>query len=362
MKRNIIKFCVLALTAALVLALPAAAEPPETEPLVDEAVLTERIEDYLTQRGIPKNNVGIGFYYSGTDEACYYHGDDWFYSASMYKVPLTMAYAAREAAGELTAESPVGGLQLATIERYLLVNSNNEFAHAALSQLGGGSEPQGRVYYKQFADLPDSYYDNRFTSASFFTPRYMTLCMKTLYDAPENFPRIHDLLLESQPDDFFRKSLGGEYEIAQKYGAWEEWNGATAIVYTPHSIILTVMTHNVGNYAPVIAELGRLMADYALELDEALAERVAEQARLEEEQSAAELQLPEPTAQPQEPVPTAAPQPEAPTVVQPQPQTVPQTDAERDHTLLPLYAVLAAAAVGELVLSLTKKKPKQRRT
>ena len=89
--------------------LSACAEEPAAEAILDPAALTEMVEGFLAERGIPTERVGIGFCYLATGEEWFYNGDSWFYPASMYKVPLMMDLAERVYAGELDQDGDLTG-------------------------------------------------------------------------------------------------------------------------------------------------------------------------------------------------------------------------------------------------------------
>ena len=295
------------LLALTLLPLPAAfAEAEDAVPsLLDEAQLQRLVEDYLTANSINPERVSVGFVYTETGDSWYYNPDTWYYSASTYKVPVIMLLAQKEAAGELTRDSLVGGMPLGYVEETILTYSHNEYAHMMMSVLAP-TEPECRDMYKQFVDLPDDYYISDFRDYSYFTARFLTQVMTTLYNDPERFPNVIDCLLNAQPEHYFRIYLG-QYPIAQKYGSFQDisyrnWNHTTGIIYLPHPIIVTVMTRDVSAPETVIAELANLLAQYSLGLDEKLETmRAAEEAaRLAAEEAA--RATPEPT-----PLPTPEP-------------------------------------------------------
>ena len=358
MKQILIRF----LSALLCLALlgPAAAfAEGEAAPSVNTDALNGMMYDYISANNLNPDNISIGYYYSGTGERYYFNENKWYYSASMYKVPLMMILAERERSGELTLDSVINGLTLKYAEESILVYSNNDFAHLMMNYIG--TDRQCRELYQQYSDLPVEDYDPDFYDYSYFTARFMTDVMVTLFNDPDRFPHIIDRLKEAQPGEYFRRYLGDQYEIAQKYGSYTDWsardfNHTSGIIYTEHPFVLTVMTLNTPNHMGVIGDLAGMFAEYTEGLDaqmdqwEARQQAEAEAARLaaEEEERAAQqaaqpspepapvLETPVPAATP-EPAPTAAPTPESP---------------EKQSTGLSLPLLLAIAAVAVLILGL----------
>lgn len=286
----------LLLCAALLCAgpLPAFAEetPADGGGLLDEAALTDMVESFLLERGIPKDRVGIGFCIPETGEEWFYNPDAWFYPASVYKVPLMMILAEHVSGGQVDPEEQIGGLPLSTVFEYILTNSNNDYAHMVRQFLGG--DEVWRQEAKQYAGLPDEYYDPDYMDYCYFSPRFITRVMETLYADPDRFPHVLECLLKADQAHYFR--LADEmhpYAIAQKYGSYSDmqgtdWNHTTGIVYTTHPFILTVMTRNVVSYEWVLGHFALLFKDYALSLEEEVAPYVAEQEALAQERAEAE--------------------------------------------------------------------------
>ena len=270
---------------------PAPESAPQTAGILDEGKLTALVEDFLKENNISKDRVGIGFCYPATGDEWFYNPDTWFYPASVYKVPLMMVLSERVGAGMVSESEMIGGLELPTVFEYILIYSNNDYAHEVRKFLGG--DEVWREEAKQYAGLADDYYDPDYMQYCYFSPRYITKVLETLYAAgPERFPRVLDCMLRADQAHYFR--LPDEmhpYDIAQKYGSYYDnqntnWNHTVGIIYTPNPIILAVMTRDVGNYEWVIGQLAARFKDYALTLDEKLVPYVEEKEAQEAAQEA----------------------------------------------------------------------------
>lgn len=294
MKKMIEK--ITALLLALCLLTPATAfaesgEETEDYGILDPAALTEIVESYCAGHGLRTENMSIGYCYTPTGDTWYYNGDAWYYSASMYKVPLMMILAERYKAGEITDETKISGLTLDEANYHVLVNSNNDYAHAMMHYIG--TDAECRTLYQQYADLPEDYYVQNFYDYSYFTARFMTQVMETLYFEADRFPNVIESLKRAQAGHYFHATLP-EYEIAQKYGSFQDasgtiFNHTTGIVYTPNPFIVTVMTKNMGQSETFLSDLAKRYEQYTLTLDEQLpAYQAAQQAELDRQ--AAEAQ------------------------------------------------------------------------
>ena len=301
MKTCIRRLLPLLLCLLLLLSLAPAAlaeQADEQESILDEAALDAWIQDYLNTHGLTGGGqiFSVGFCYTATGDCWYYNGDSFMYSASMYKVPVAMLLAEKEAAGLISQDTELGGGTLKYLESSALTFSNNDSGHAMLNYLGEDNSGKASKLCIQYSSLPRDYFDPDFFDYSYYSARFMTQVMQTLYEGgEERFPHVLGCLLLAQPDSYLNLSLMGKYDVAQKYGAFQERNGnsnnhITAIVYTPTPIVVTVMTRNVKDYQNRMAEIGAYLADYSLELDEKLALREQQageaEAELGEEQPA----------------------------------------------------------------------------
>ena len=358
--------------------IPAAEEPaaiiaatpePVRETILDGAAITKMVEDYLAERNVPKDRVGIAYCYTGTGDQWYFNPDTWFYPGSMYKVPLMMDLSERIRSGEVSPDTQIGGLPLDTVYEYILVYSNNDYAHKVRSFLGG--DETWREEVKQYATLTD--YDERYMLYCYFSPRYMNDVMETLYSAPERFPKVMDNLLKAEQGHYFRLPDDMHpYEVAQKYGSYldqenSNWNHTSGIVYTPTPFILTIMTKNVGASEEFIGHLAAKFKDYTLSLDEKLAawqreqeareaERLAAEqaARLAAEQGAAQQQ---PAQQPND---AAQSRPDTPQTLLP---TITSDRELRGHRagIIALGFLLAASIIGGIAAVIIVKEKERRR-
>ena len=247
---------------------------PTSYAVIDPVELQRLVENYAAARSLNKDNISIGYCYLDTGDTWYYNGDAWNFGAGVYYVPLMMILAERESRGELTQSSNINGLTLEEAERYVLTYSNNTYAHQMMNYIG--TDKEVRKLYQNYSPLPEAYYDADFLDYSYFTVRFLTDVMKTLYNESERFPNIIECMKNSDNGSVFHGAMGGAYEVAQKYGNYidrrnVEFNNTIGIIYTPHPFVLTVMTKNLGINHEVMWDLAVIFKDYTLGLDEAYA-------------------------------------------------------------------------------------------
>ena len=330
----------------------------ETESIIDESYLNDWTEAYLREHGLDREwqDFSLGFCYTATGDCWYYNADVFMYSASLYKVPVCMLAAEKVAAGEISQDDSSLGLPLSYLEEGALINSNNDYGHMLVRWMGGTDWGKCSDQFIRFTDLDESYFSPDFYGSSFYTARFMTQVMRTLYaGGEEQFPHVIECLLQAQPEGYLNLTLKDRFPVAQKYGAYEEPDGPSnnhdaAIIYTPNPIVVVVMTRNIGMYQDHIAAFGSFLADYAQELDEKLALRelaAAGTTAPTPEPAAAPTPPPtaEPTAEPSAPSPSPTPEAtgepvSAPSPVNGQPGTLPPG----------LYGVLALLLLMAVVI------------
>ena len=324
-------------------------EGEEGTGIIDGEALDKWLDAYLTENKITGalQDFSVGFCYTATGDYWFYDADVFMYSASLYKVPVAMLVAEKEAAGQLTQDSVIMNNTVKYLESTALTFSSNESGHALVDYMGGTYAGKCADQITRYASLPDSYYTENFFQYSYYTARFMTQLMKTLYDGgDEQFPHIIEYLLPADPDSFMNLTLKDRYQVAQKYGSYPEAanknnNHIASIIYTPNPIIVVVMTRNVPAFQDRMAEVGEYLADYALELD----------GRLEEYRRALEA-TPAPTEDP-----TLA-EPEAPIAPTPEAQEKPASSFSPENRMKPMWiiaGVTVLAAVAAVLLMLPGK-------
>ena len=321
-------------------------EQYEIHDMIDPDDLNSRIEYCIAGSS---GDTSIGFYYSQTGEEFYYNADVWMYSASLYKVPNCMLLEEKENAGEITQDTEIYGYTVAQQEYASIVNSDNDRGHDIVRYLGGeeyGDKCSDR--FIKYTDLSEDYFSEpKFTGDSYYTARFYNKILMYLYNHTDEYPHVVDLMKQTQPNDYLHLMRDYSYEIAQKYGEYPSKEDgavyhAAGIIYTPHPIVVTVMTKNGDYNRQLFGNVANLLVSYALELDEKI-----DNERAEFEARAA--QTPEPTQEPVE----ATPEPAPTIVITPKPEVI-----KKNASVLPLILVgVAILSIGTLLF--LKFKPKE---
>ena len=258
-KRILAAAAVLCLLAAL---LPGASAAGDER--FDGKTWEEVTTDFLKRAGaLEMGSVGIAYYNTVTGEEQFMNPDEYVTVGSVYKVPLNMIYCEKIANGEMSLGSEIFGIPYETLLRGTIIDSNNDYAKILWDKVGSyrlyretiapymGEDPQ-TVSWK--------FYEN-----NFFTPRQMLTCLRTLYDNPERFPYVIEIMKEAEPNNYFHRDEH-RFEIAHKYGFntenYHSYVADSGIVYTTDPFLLVVFTDNTPNAYDVLAQYVVLMSDY----------------------------------------------------------------------------------------------------
>ena len=271
---------------------PAAEEPIS---VLDAEELSALVSAFMAERGIPESGFAVAYCYTGTGENWSFNGDMYLHGASLYKLSLMMGLARKVSSGELQQTDSIGGLDISYIEQRSLTYSDNEVSEMIIdyfSPFRSFRLMQAEIAGVPEEDLPDDYFNSINFSANF-----MLGVLKELYGDPDRYPNIIECLKAAEPGHYFRMTMDGKYDVAQKYGGGN-MNGTrylhtAGIIYTPTPCLLVVMTRNVTNSEYAIANMATLMTDYTLTLDqrrdEILAQRAEEERLAREAEEAARL-------------------------------------------------------------------------
>lgn len=330
--------------------------------VLDSDELKKLIEDFLDERGIAHDRFRLGYTYTGTNETWYYNGDVWSYSASVYKLPLMMMLAQKVANGELKQDDKVCGVDLTYAETSVLTYSNNDYAHVMIHYFD--SERDYREQQVKMSDVPVEDIPERYYVSSHFSPRFVIGVLRNLYENPDQFPNIVECLKVAMPGQYLSRTLGDKYEVAQKYGAYEQFNNIAGIVYMPHPIFIAINTTWVGNAEQVLADAGKLLADYTLMLDARLEEREkaakAEEERKLQEEEAERKRLEEEAAQAEEEARIAEAQAVQERAFAEEEAAAEEAVAMRNRVICAVAGVAVIAAVIAIAVIRGKKKKRRR--
>ena len=236
--------------------------------VLDEEELTAGIESIITALHRDKKTVSVALCFPATGEIYYYNADRWWYTASLFKLPLVMKISNMQMNGEIDYETVRLNSDLDTALKKVLVYSDNSWAyglqekvfHDDLSVIRANDLSYSTDFDAQ--DLPKKFYSSYLYSARFYLG-----ILRELYAHPEEYPHVLEYMKEASPTKYFHRILEDRYEIAQKYGSAGHVCHAGGVIYTPDPVLLVVMNSGVedlpGN--KMIGEISAYIAECAEE-------------------------------------------------------------------------------------------------
>ena len=224
---------------------------------IDGERLKQWVDAYLKADGwdAPQCAMSIGLWYPGIDETWFYNPDEWMYGVNWSKLPISMVFAEKLAAGELSNDSVITGITLEYALQTVLENSSGPSFYSMVTYLGGDTVSNCAELVPQYVGLPEDYYVDDFYQRSYYTARIMTEVTKTLYQGgDERFPNVLKYMKESQPWDMFKRdeNIRVNLNASQTHAAsWGDGAGdyihCTGVIYTPTPIVLTIMMKNISD-------------------------------------------------------------------------------------------------------------------
>lgn len=294
--------------------------------------LEQVMEAYMQENGLNESNYSVSYYNTVTGESYAFNDEIMMVAASTFKVPLNLYYYELEQAGELAPDAHIAqaGTGLDVAHRLSLVESNNEVSIGMLYTLG-----DFRTYktlMRKYFTMTDEEIDYLYYVDNYYCTRMMMDTLRYLYDRREDFDEMIGYMKQAQPGEYFKAGVT-EYEVAHKYGWFEDAVNDVGIIYTDEPFLLAVYTQ--GLHEQVVADTAALLTAW--------------NTRIVEEPE------PEGTVLEVEMVPVPQEEPPAEEV----PQTPEQSEQKQAHPLsawLILPGLAAAAFVAAMICRARKQK------
>lgn len=232
-------------------------------PVANAASDTESLDDimnsFMAENHLNEYNYSAAYYNTVTGESYAFNQNKLFTAASIYKLPLNMYYYEQEAAGNISRDAIFAGCRLSDCHYYSLQYSNNETSEAM--QCGLGTYKQYKTAIAKYGGIPLGELEPLYFQRNVFSAQFMVNTLKYLYKNSDFFGEAITYLKAAQPNQYFKKYVS-QYEIAQKYGQYNNNTNTVGIVYTSTPYLLAVLTQNLPNAEAVIGKLNLKLCDY----------------------------------------------------------------------------------------------------
>ena len=240
--------------------------------------MKEKIEAYLKEHSI-ENKVSLFYHKPSTNETYLYREDVMMLAASTIKVPVVMAwtdlinkgivrkdtklmycerhYEESDAKALYDAYCYGDEVPLSECMELAIVHSDNPSNHMMREYIEEYMGMSFREWFSQFSlkPVPDEFYHRNLMNASI-----MLEVMKRLYLRKNEYQK----LISDMKIACFGKYIQSnqfDFEVAQKYGEYDIYEHAMAILYQKEPVLVGVFTELAGDEAKkTIRDLSRIMA------------------------------------------------------------------------------------------------------
>lgn len=265
--------CLLLLSVSPARAFAGDAQEASPPPFVDDeelsAIVEQALEESIAGARLYQVPLSVAVLFTRSGETWYYHADEWYYTASLYKLPMIMRFSRMLEDGELEDVPAVFREQGELIKERCLVYSDNSWASALWRNVFTRDGDMARAAL-DFSHFPEEELPADYFSSLKYSARFTLGILQELYEHPDRYPGVLDYMRQAQPRAYFRHELEGKYEVAQKYGSADGYNHTAGIVWTPSPILLVIMSNHLAVQLgdETIGHVAAAVADYALLVDD----------------------------------------------------------------------------------------------
>ena len=244
-------------------------------------MLNKQIEQYLKERH-SLDKVSWFYYNTVTKEEILYREDVMYLAASTIKVPVVMAWTELVNNNVISKNHRLQYLErhfeesdevalyddyqygdyvsLSYLMKLAIVYSDNPSNHIMRDYYPIYGDETFRQWFSRFSkkEVDEEFYKKNLTNASI-----MLEVLKELYENRNRYTNlIEDMKIAAEGR--YIQASNFDFDVAQKYGEYDKYEHAIAIVYSKQPILIGIYTELWNNGAKeIINDLSRIMVDYA---------------------------------------------------------------------------------------------------
>ncbi len=197
--KRIVSFITVAALALMLLPAAASAQAADgsgdiltaSVSVIDEAALDKEIERIIKSSGRSADSVSVALYYTGTGEYYYYNANRWWYTASLFKLPMVMKITRMEIEGELDKNALVMNTDLEEAKEKILRDSNNSWAYGLLDKIFKNDLKTVRRNDLGYSEgFPEEELPAKFFGAYLYSARFYLGIIKELYSHASDYPNV----------------------------------------------------------------------------------------------------------------------------------------------------------------------------
>lgn len=255
-------------------------EPSEEENIIEETIdvkIEELINNIRTKNNLNENNFYFFFYNIEEKKSYYYNENAYFTAASTIKVPVAMMYYDKieegtlnisdtllytkddyeEGGGSTAVKYSVGEkIPISYLIEQSIVNSDNTALNILVNREGYEKCKNQLSKYTNI-ELPETFYKENIANALYYYD-----VLQYLYQNSEKYSELIGYMKKSSGGIYLKAQLP-QYEVAHKYGSYEECTHDYGIIYGKNTYLVGVFTKGVANASDLIASIGKQAVDCA---------------------------------------------------------------------------------------------------
>lgn len=246
------------------------AVPPEPLISVSKDQSWDDVVKMLFEKySVDPERVAITYYNTVTGEEHSLNADEYFISASLFKVPLNMILSDTQSPDGISLDENIWGEPYRYYQWRTIAHSDNAAAVTLEERVGGYVAFRDKQVQYLGGNPADDLGEYASHINNWYTAHQMENALKILYAEPERFPGVMENMLIAHPYEYFRM-WERRVPIAHKYGFVEEtgdWSSDLyindcGVLYADQPVIVVLMTKSVDKAYDVIGEFATLMIDY----------------------------------------------------------------------------------------------------
>ncbi len=243
------------------------------ESVIEETVdsnIENLINEIMLDNNLNENNFFF-FYYNIEEKKYYFYNENtYFTAASTIKVPVAMLYYDKIAEGELSlsdtllynsddyeagdgstaADYSVGErIPISYLLEQMIVNSDNTALNILVHSMGYEKCKQELTKYSD-KELTEAFYSSNVANVSYYYD-----VLQYLYQNANKYSELIEYMKISSGGGYLKTNLL-QYEVAHKYGSYEEYEHDYGIIYGQNTYLIGVFTKGVENASDLIADIG----------------------------------------------------------------------------------------------------------
>lgn len=246
--------------------------------ILDDSEIEALINDFMIENSLNEENFSFFYYNIDTNKQYFFNEYKYFTAASTVKLPVAMLYYDKINNGSISASDTLlyksncyeagngttnyyysagDYIPINFLLKQSIVNSDNTAINILMSNIGT-IECRKQINKYTNEAVSDDFYNSNLTYA-----KYSFDILNYLYTNIDNYSELIEYLKISSEGQYLKKYIT-DYDVAHKYGSYNEYVHDYGIVFGENTYLIGVFTKNVPDAAELIANISLEVLNYTL--------------------------------------------------------------------------------------------------